>query len=171
MVIFYDAIKVQTVKEFYKNVTEEVRDLPEDGSEKVDVYFSTPGGLKYLVPVIYGVLNKYESRINLILTNEMCSSGFDLLYMLRKKEIWMGPEFTLSMTHKGSMRVDIQNEAVLNLATAYTEKDFVEWQRRYKKLGLTKQELKDLSSGADVYFDRERTLQLFPNIKEINYYE
>ena len=101
----------------------------------------------------------------------MYSAGFDLLYMLRKSEVWAGPDFTLSMTHKGSMRVDIQNEAVLNLATSHSSKDFTEWYIRYKKLGLTKQELKDLSSGADVYFDRKRTMELFPNIKEYNCYE
>lgn len=171
MVVFDEPIKLQTVKNFYKEVMDEIKDLPDDGSEKVDVYFSTPGGVKYLVPVLYGIFNKYESKINLILTYEMCSAGFDLLYLLREKEVWIGPEFTLSMTHKGSFRVDIQNDQLFKFATDHSEKDIVEWTRRYKKLGFTKSELKDFQNGVDVYFNRDRTLKLFPNIKEYNCYE
>lgn len=171
MVVFDEPIKVKTVKNFYKEVLEEIKDLPEDGTEKVDIYFSTPGGVKHLIPVLYGIFNKYESRINIILSFEMCSAGFDLLYMLRDKEIWAGPEFTLTMTHKGSMRVDIQNEPVLNLTTKHLEKDTAEWYQRYKKLGFTKSELRDFSAGVDVYFDKERTMKLFPNIKDFNWYE
>lgn len=171
MVIFDDSMKLQSVKSFYKDLMDEIKDLPENTDERVDVYFSTTGGIKYLVPVFYGIINKYYDSINIILTTEMCSAGFDLLYMLRDKELFVGPEFTYSMTHKGSLTIDIQNEVVLNLATNHTERGIKDWVKRYKKLGFTKQELKDFSAGMDLYFDKKRTMELFPNLKELNCYE
>lgn len=170
MVIFDSAIKVASVKEFYKDITDEIDRIPEDSNEKVDVHFTTNGGLKYLVPVIYGILNKYEDNIRIILTMEMSSAGFDLLYLLRKKEVFVGPEFTFSMTHKGYQSFDAQNDFFLKTITEHMSNDLNDWKKRYKSIGFTKEEIKSFTRGDDVYFDRKRTLQLFPNIKEINYY-
>ena len=170
MVVFDSAITVKTVKEFYEDLKEEVKDLPENSDEKIDVYFSTNGGVSYLVPYLYSVINKYKSKIRLILSREMCSSGFDLLCMLRKTEIYAGPEFTISMTHKGSQRIDVIHAEILAAVTENANRNINLWKKRYKAIGFTQEELKQFTAGADIYFDRKRTLELFPNIIEYDPY-
>lgn len=165
VVIFDDELEDDAVSEVCDRITDAVYSLRE--GDKVDVYFSTNGGPnKNRIPIL-NLFIKYQDYINIYIHNIMLSNGFELLIELLDENIpvYMTKEFVYSMVHNtdASLRISRLHGFEKGL-TKFIQKQNQNMLKRLKILGLTDEQLDIVKRGDDIYFTREETLKLFPNI-------
>ncbi len=163
-IIFDDEINVDSVEKFCIDLDNIMRGLEE--GETVDLYISTNGGHNAYMHVLINSINKYADKLVIYLTDIMQSCGFIMLWYLRNFNIYALPSFRESMIHKVDMVHSVSNKH-FNRRTQRINEDNKTWYARWKELGLSKKDLKRFKNNRDIYFSREQTLELFPNIIEI----
>lgn len=169
VVIFDDELDDEVVEALCDKITNSVYSLRE--GDKVDLYFSTNGGTnKNRVPIV-NLLIKYQDSINIHIHSTMLSNGFVMLMELLQENIpvYMTKEFVYSMIHNTDAA--LRNFRLYGFEPGlrkFMQQHNTNMLKRLKTLGLTDEQLDIVKKGNDVYFTREETLKLFPNIIKEN---
>lgn len=166
VLIFDEELDENSVISFCDDLTTKIYSLREN--DYLDIYFSTNGGENTTRLPITNTIIKYNEYLKFNINNIMISNGFIMLmeFLENNITVYMTKEFTYSMMHKTDASMynhrPVGYETILN---NYIKKYNNNIAKRLKKLGLTDEQMDKYNKGENVYFSREETLKLFPNIK------
>lgn len=166
VLIFDDELDEDSAIDFCDNLVSKIYSLRE--GDYLDIYFSTNGGTNSTRIPITNTIVKYSEYLKFNINSIMVSNGFIILMELLENNIpvHMTKEFTYSMIHKTDASMynnrPVGYETILNNFIKRYNNNIA---KKLKKLGLTDEQVDKYNKGEDVYFSREETLKLFPNIK------
>jgi ATP-dependent protease ClpP protease subunit len=164
--IFEKDITRESSQEFCDAVILGINNLEE--SEKLHIYFSTDGGYHHSIYPIIDVILEHQDKIELHIDHVMYSSGFLILLYLRNIPIRLKPSFKNAMIHTMYFEVSTADNRKKQEERELKKRN-KDIQKHLEKIGLTDRELKRFKNQKDVYFSRERLLEIFPNIKKDEY--
>ena len=134
-----------------------------DKNEQILIYFTSNGGLLHISDAMIDVVNLFSDRVILVGYGSLDSAAFLFYFSVNcERKLLNGttgmihlPYFRTTLNLGNSAKDDVTK---FNMKIGESEKnDFI---LKLKSLGLTKQELKKILDGTDLYFDYKRLLEL-----------
>lgn len=167
MVLLFDGELVEhRVKPFIEDMQSILNRCGDSDEDfKLDIFFSSDGGVAHYSRILAEVFNRNSDKIRIFLFGGIASAAFDLFFLLEDVEVYITPTFIYGMAHQGEWSVDV-NSNLSDIAIEWNKRHNNFWNIIYKSGGISAAELKLIKKGADVYFDRDRMFEIFPNFKE-----
>lgn len=131
---------------------------------KINLYFTTNGGVISCMNILVEYLNQRKNDINIIITDWLCSSGTILLFDF-KGSITFHESLDYILFHKydnlvHSIRKDngIDGKKLLKFTKASNKK----LRKKLNKFNLTKKDFKIFDKGHDLVIHKDRFKEVFP---------
>lgn len=131
--------------------------------KKIDLYFSTNGGEMSTMYSFIHFLNLNKDAINIHIYNALHSCGADLLHKFRGQVFIHHDTFVWMVLHRGDRRIQTLsqvgrvNETKLMPSLKKNNKEDL---KAFKKLGVSKKNLKKIKNGKDAVLYPEDVLKL-----------
>lgn len=147
---------------------EKLMAIYEDHQEEYVIYFSAEGGRQDIGDVIIDLIDLHGHCTTLIGTGFLLSMGFEIFYRSKCKKILK--QTTVGMVHAASIYGKLNHVSIIDKITKTHFEHMVEREKEskefYKKLGLSKSEMKIYDSGEDVVLSYTRMKELLNNSKK-----
>lgn len=138
--------------------------------EKLEIYLNTEGGDMEAAEVIIDFVNQHRDRTILIANGTIFSAGFYIFFRSNcERRIVTG---TTGMCHLIRVSIEYGEHDKPYYKIDKVNKDWLLAQRQWtdrlcKKLGVTKEEIKKIDKGKEVYFNYKRLNELLENARDI----
>lgn len=153
-IIFEGDLTVENTQSLFNKITEK--------DDDTIIYFSCNGGECYLKDYFIDFTYRYEKNITLISNWQLASSGFDIFMFSKTRKIVLNGCYGLAhLARREITTIDYINPSEEDkLLMEDINFDNKIYEKKYKKIGFTKQELIDYTKGIDVIlnFDRIKSL-------------
>lgn len=127
--------------------------------KKKDIYIDSHGGLISVGQTIQYMIGSCPDKCTLTAVGEIHSSAFELFYSVKCKRKIL--PFTFGMYHYGSDEIVIDEKGKAKEDYGKARLDNLKLMKAYtlsfcKQVGMNQKEIKEITSGKDVYFQQDR---------------
>lgn len=152
-VLIDEEISLETLEKLTKAYNE----LPD--SSKLDIYFSSSGGLVSVGEAMIDLINRNKKRTTVIVYCMLASMGFLLFTRVRCKRVVLSTAY--GMSHLTKWKISLSEGGSVTdrfdkFKEEYMKNKLEATLKFYECLGFTEKEMKELRKGKDVYLTSER---------------
>lgn len=177
IIYFNDYFEKKPIFELINNI-ESIRQIA--GYNEIDLYFTSDGGFADSLFVLADYLNNIQNiRINFIVTGMAASCGFYILVLIDNPNVnIVFNDFCTGLIHFADSAISDRSQRS-NEDERYEFSKFFkheldrlnEWMKTeiLPYLGLSKEDMKKLEEGKDVYLTRDELEEVVTNYKEYKY--
>ena len=127
--------------------------------KKKDIYIDSPGGFVSIFQVIQNMIDSCLDKCSLTAVGELHSSAFELFYSVKCKRKIL--PFTFGMYHLSYDDITIDEKGKAKEEYGKARLDNLKLTKQHtisfcKSVGMNQKEIREITSGRDVYFQQDR---------------
>lgn len=145
--------------EYTENLLNKLSELLSESDDNIIIYLSSDGGYPDCGKIIIDYLNMHTDKIELVLSDQVNSTAFDIAYEFKGHKRLLDDVF--SVVHKVCLKVDINDFRDKNSINYHRSNHYDKVYRDYDF--LTNEELERYNNGQDIFLDHERLKTILNN--------